>query len=191
MCIVISTQNNFRLTSKMKEKVSCSLLTTILEYPRAMLTMLPVDVKYDAEKVSNEDLPNIFRNLSMYGPVLVSCFSVDKHFTQNHQATSTLPCFDGHIDVLSEGKMTHAMVLVGMHLKHGKWQYLLQNFWREMAFPKVSADYLVSSGTMLVWVISEQKDFPTNVPTLEPLYAESFIGGFDVEDANREHKRQA
>ena len=161
--------------------VAVEIFARILKRARHEI-FFPQTIEKDLiKKVTDE--PEIRHYLAKYGPALVTEFSVDKNFlTQNESGRKTggLPSFSGTID--SENVFgQHAMVLVGMARVDGKWTLLLQNWWKEMQFLEVTAEYLVSSGAKLVWAKSRQTSMVANFPVSEAIFAETHVDGCDRE----------
>jgi hypothetical protein len=145
-------------------------------------------------------MPASWKYLVEHGPALVSYFRLEQRFLGFQQADAQnpeLPYFQGRVNVeyfLDNGTLTedkrfgkvkrHAMVLVGMRHVDNEWRLLLQNWWENMQFVEVSAEYFISSGARLSWAMEKQTKIPDTVPILRSVYAETFMegGGGDVKE---------
>ena len=144
-------------------------------------TLFSITIEKDLIKNFTEK-PKIWRYLAEYGPALVSTFRVDKNFAAHQDSKrrkkGILPSFSGTID--SENVVgQHAMVLIGMECVDGEWTLLLQNWWTEMQFLQITAEYLVSSGAKLVWAKEPQTSMVADFPVSGATFAETHVDGCD------------
>jgi hypothetical protein len=154
-----------------------------------------MDSKYIADQLigQTDKSPRIWRYLKEHGPALVTGFRVDAAFsgrqTINSLSEEALPSFSGPVMPVNQGGNTscyHAMVLVGMKRRKRatsdepiEWIMVLQNWWKTMQYVEVTAEYLVSSGTQLLWVTERQTKMPEYFPVCDAIVAETHVDGSD------------
>ena len=106
-------------------------------------------------------------HLKEFGPLLISLFEVHEDFSDKNQLS-----FDGK----PEGKFIghHAMTIIG-HRKddEGKEWFLVQNWWPQMQFIEVSAEYLEACGATLYYVKTPQTEIPKAFPVQHHMFAEN------------------
>ena len=76
----------------------------------------------------------VFRLLKEGIPAVVSHFEIHAGFLESH---------DVHFEGRPDGEVTglHSMVLIGMALVNGEYQFLLQNWWEDRHFLSMTSEY--------------------------------------------------
>lgn len=143
---------------------------------------LLVDVTEPSPETGN--LTACWKRLVEFGPAVVTHFLVAedfRRFKQRPAGSFVLPRFSEPVTKTMEGDR-HAMLLVGMHFCciDRKWHLLLQNWWDDMQFLDVTAEYFHSTGAQLIFCTKRLTSYLPNIPTLASAYAETSIDGADV-----------
>ena len=137
--------------------------------------------KSKLKKVDITDIGGILCCLRIYGPALVSNFTVYTDFldTNKHKHYGPLPS-------TSEKVGGHAMVMVGYKYEDNKHIFLLQNWWLHKQFVEVDIEYLADCDANLHWVVTEQPSIPDQMPTKSGSWMETeaaeFLDGYELED---------
>jgi hypothetical protein len=118
--------------------------------------------------ISATDLALAGDRLKKFGPLLISGFVVHKgDFYRQDRLT-----FDGK--PAGDIKGRHAMTIVG-HRKDGdgKEWFLVQNWWPQMQFVEISAEYLEACKATLYYVETPQTEIPKNFPVQHHMFADN------------------
>ena len=120
----------------------------------------------------------IASQLAKNGPALVGQFVLETRMV-HAKTTDREPLFLNGTNA-RDSKDRHAMVLVGARFVDNEWRFLLQNWWPNMPFVEVSAEYLESSKALVTFIPKEHVEIPESFERCEAAYAEANLEGSDV-----------
>ena len=145
---------------------------------------------------SSNDACQLITLLKHHGPALVSQFILEPRFSGTtsdaDSAVREPKFFDGQNSNNSKDEAArHAMVLVGVRRVQNEWRVLLQNWWPNMPFVEVTAEYLSSSDALLLLMKGKCVQISTQFERCDAVYAEANVEGSDFLDGNERCGRQS
>ncbi|GKZ00819.1 hypothetical protein MPSEU_001033600 [Mayamaea pseudoterrestris] len=160
---------------------SCAILKHNLKVKK-LLSWDSEDIRTDLIDNFTITYPEIWSCLQACGPALVSHFAVDTNFYESrlpqNRSDRCLPHFSGSYNK-DKHEGYHSMVLVAIKRGETEWTLILQNWWVEMQFLEVTAEYFVSAGAELIWVVKSQTEMPIKYPLTKAILADTQIDGCD------------
>ena len=104
--------------------------------------------------------------LRQHGPGLVAHFHVDDTF-----GTAKRDSFLD--DQVGPSRGMHAMVVIGYRKRGDGFVFLFQNWWKGCYFVEVSENYLAQANADCVFITTDLKEIPDDLPTVDAPYAET------------------
>ncbi|GKY95935.1 hypothetical protein MPSEU_000554100 [Mayamaea pseudoterrestris] len=134
---------------------------------------------------------DILAHLKQYGPALIKNFTLEQRVMD---VAASCSATDLVAPALVDGLHTtpvinwngasnkHVMVLVGARLVDHEWRLLVQNWWPNMPFVEMSAEYLVSSQADLLFYMCSGFPLRPDIATCNAVYAEADLDGSDAHE---------
>ena len=120
----------------------------------------------DPPSLRHATADGVAKYLTQRGPGLVAHFHVDDTFGTTKR--------DSFLDdQVGPSRGMHAMVVIGYRKRGDDFVFLFQNWWKGCYFVEVSENYLAQAQADCVFITTELKEIPDDLPTVDTPYAET------------------